>query len=469
MSKKTNPVESKAKKTPKKPTTPPVTVAETEEVIIPTGGVTAKDLAGSTGGKLSPDGRVHLLQLADDIFRKDPNAERRFGIELTESVNHIVAAGVLSSMVDEALYGDSSFTAVLRGSVYPQLVLVAHDMGIKLPDIKALPVNENGEVELPSTQIGVTAETKKKVKEEHEIQTKGNAGEIELDPVKVAKLDEEALKNALSYLLITGSKQQKNVKDYLTTCVDFMRAYRMAKADSAEKPAQVKDELDSRSTYEWLMDVFSYIKPTHIASGIGTGMKWLIQDEHCGVSAFLILRKSLTDSNTGEVCWDDQSIADAARAIVEWKCTDIIKGERAKIEALDKKSPNYKENLKGLEDSIAAFEKVLYEMSNPSFEMIDMLPDLVESGNETACKMAGRIRLAYYPETKDAPSSNYKNLRENLRQRAGIIANMFRDPGTINQEYSVANLTDLVEYTDEEKEELRKEEAKKKKEESKNV
>lgn len=464
----------KGAKAPKTTKTPKVEVPPTEETVVvettETTGFSPQQMIGSTGSSLDANHRVDLIHLMDDVFRKDPNAEKRFTLELRESMNQIVVMGIVASLADEARFGNSTFTAVLSGTAYPQLVVAAHTMGIKLPDIKALEVKENGTVEIPSSEFeNVNEEAAKQMDAEHKIETEGDSGSIELDPVKVAKMDEDALKKALSYILITGPKLKKSVKDTLVSCVDFMRDYRMAQADSAEKPAEVKDKLDSRSVYDWLNDAFSYVKPTHLLSGIGVGMKVLVETEKNGVSAFMILRGSLTDKETGVPCWDDQSIADAARAITKWSCEDSIAKDTEKLNALDPKAKDYKKTKEGFENSIAHYKSIIDDVTNPNFNIIDDMENLLESGNHAVVSMAARIRNAFYPETVKKPASDYKNLYNNIKQRAGIIANMFREPGNFNQNYSEANLSDLVEYTEEEKVELRKSAAEAKKEESKNA
>lgn len=465
MAKEAKKVPSKKKSTPKTPGNPPTVetpVVETSSEGVNASQMTVKNLAGTTGSALDANHRVELLHLADDIFRKDPNAEKRFTLELREGMNSIIAAGVVSALADEAQFGNGTFTAVLQSSMYPQLVTVAHDMGIKLPNIKALP---DGTVELPSTDIKPTKEAKQQLEEEHNIQIAGEKGEIELDPVKVAELDEDALVKALKYILVTGPKQKAQIKDTLVQCVEFMSAYRSALV------AAGKDTTDysSYTTYDWLNDAFSHVKPTHLLSGIGLGMRMLADSELGGVSAFCILRTSLTDKETNTPCWDDQSIADATKAIIKWSCEDKIAKDEAGIAALDEKSKTYDVDKKMFEKSIEALKVTIDSVMNPNFDLIDDLKDLITADNKTVVKMVSRLRRMFFPESLDKDASDYKNLYDNIQQKAGVITNMFRNASNTNQNYAESNICDLVEYTEEEKIELRKTEAKAKKEESKNA
>ena len=79
-----------------------------EEKINPTN-ITTKNMVGRVNSSLDANHRVDLLNLADDIFRKDPDAERKFTLEIRDSVNAIVAAEVVAAHEEETVYGKSTF------------------------------------------------------------------------------------------------------------------------------------------------------------------------------------------------------------------------------------------------------------------------------------------------------------------------------------------------------------------------
>lgn len=428
--------------------------------------INAKNLAGSTKSSLDANHRVDLLHLADDIFRKDPDAERKFSLEVRDGVNAIVAAGVIAAIADEAVYGNSTFSAVLNHTMYPQLVVAAKDMGIALPNIKALPVDENGNVTVDSKEVKVSKEAKEKLTEEHAIEDE----KPELDPVKVASMSEEDLKKALQYLLIVGPKKT-NIKNTLVSVVDFMRTYRMTMADKAENAAEAKLKYDDYTVDQWLMDAFSYVKPTFLLHGIGRGLITMASLDKSPISSFCILRKTLSDPETGQPVWDEQSIADAVKAIIYLVANNAIADEQKNLDALDKKAKDYKDVSEKYKNSIQHYKDILGYVTNPDPEIISSLIEKMDKDKDpVAIKIYGRIKDQYYP---NSARGGFKNMDYNIVQHAGIICNMFKPLADQDETYAEINLHDLVAYTTEEIKEMREAEAKAaaeaKKEEGKNA
>lgn len=428
--------------------------------------INAKNLAGSTKSSLDANHRVDLLHLADDIFRKDPDAERKFSLEVRDGVNAIVAAGVVAAIADEAVYGNSTFSAVLNHTMYPQLVVAAKDMGIALPNIKALPVDENGNVTVDSKEVKVSKEAKEKLTEEHAIEDE----KPELDPVKVASMSEEDLKKALQYLLIVGPKKT-NIKNTLVSVVDFMRTYRMTMADKAENAAEAKLKYDDYTVDQWLMDAFSYVKPTFLLHGIGRGLITMASLDKSPISSFCILRKTLSDPETGQPVWDEQSIADAVKAIIYLVANNAIADEQKNLDALDKKAKDYKDVSEKYKNSIQHYKDILGYVTNPDPEIVSSLIEKMDKDKDpVAIKIYGRIKDQYYP---NSARGGFKNMDYNIVQHAGIICNMFKPLADQDETYAEINLHDLVAYTTEEIKEMREAEAKAaaeaKKEEGKNA
>lgn len=456
------PVEQTVVETVEQPTTPKEKPEETAN----TTNITTKNMVGRVNSSLDANHRVDLLNLADDIFRKDPDAERKFTLEIRDSVNAIVAAGVVAALADESVYGTSTFSAVLNHAMYPQLLIAAKEMGVTLPNVKSLPVNEKEEVILESDKIKVSKDAKKKLQEEHAIEEE----KPELDPVKVADMGEEALKKALQYLLIVGPKKT-NIKNTLVGVVDFMRTYRMTMADKAENVAEAKLKYDGYTVDKWLMDAFSYVKPTFLLHGIGRGLITMASLAKSPVSSFCILRRTLTDPETNKPVWDDQSIADAVKAIVYLVASNAIADEQKNLDALDKKAKDYKDVSEKYKTSIDHYKKILEYVSNPDFDVISTLVQKMDDEKDpTATKIFTHVKDQYYP---DKSRNGYKNLDYDVVQRAGIITNLFITEADRNEDYNEVNIQELVAYTTEEIKEMREAEAKAKaeakKEESKNA
>lgn len=427
---------------------------------------TIEKMLSSKGHGLSMDGQVRLLDLASRRFVEAPNAAEKYGIEVVNAMDRITAVGIVAAFADEAVTGNSTFSVLLKKNCYPVLAAAAKSMGIELPDMKLLgaPVDENGKpiddvVALPSSKINVSEETKEQVKEEKKTEEAGNSGQIELDPKKVAHMSEEDLTKALNFILITNLKKHKSPKNALVEAVDFMQAYRLELAEQAENAGEAKEKIAERSMYSILTDVFGYVKPSIHLKGIGIGMHQLMCNEKSPLSAFLILRKSMTDKGQTTPCWDDQSIADSTRALIELICNERLKTANNLLAELDEKDKDYESKKTAYEAEIKENTAVLKDLENVSF-------DIIAEKSEVTSKALARVWEQYYPECDAAERPRYKGLESNLEQRAGIILNMFREPGNKNQLYDEANLVEITKIT---MEEYLKEQAEAKKAESKNA
>lgn len=429
-----------------KTVTPP-----TEEIVIETvsqedkeanpSQITTKNLAGQTRSSLDANHRVDLLGLAHKMFKEDPDAGRKYSLDFLDAMDSIMAAGIVSALADEAAFGEGSFSVVLQHKLYPQLVLTAKEMGVTLPSPKNLPHAADGTIVVEKEQVKLSKETKEELKQEKAIEEE----KPELDPKKVAEMGEDALRKALTYIMITGPKTT-SVQRTLVKTVDFMREYRMYLADKAENAAEAKLKYDDYTTGQWLDDAFSYVKPTFLISGIGRGMTTLVAYEKTPISAFCVLRKSMTNKE-GKVEWDDQSIADAVKSMVIFVAKNNIEKETENLQALDPKAKDYKEVAKKYEESIRRYEDCIETVKNPNFAVVDHIIEGLQEDNETMTKMYKRIRDNFYPgKSRDV----FKNLDTNVIQRAGVILNMFCESGTENQNYSESNISELIQYTKEE-------------------
>lgn len=466
MAKKNNKVVSKPKTTKEIPTPKEEVIIETvtQEETDPKKNVNVtningNNMLGTTKSSLDANHRVELIGLANDVFRKDPDAVRRYGTETVEVMNEIIAAGIISSIADEAMFGETTFSAVLKHQLYPQLVVTAKNMGIKLPDIKSLPVDKEGNVKIEKEQIKINKEAKETLKKEKEIEEE----KPELDPVKVANMDDEALRKALEYILITGPKTSR-VKDTLVKTVDFMRTYAMTIADKAENAAEAKLKYDDYTTGQWLEMAFSHVKPTFLFNGIGRGLVSTIGLEKAPVTAFCIMRKSMTKDD-GTVEWDDQSIADATKAIVKLVATNCIEKEQKDLDALDEKAKDYNSVKEKYQSSISHYQDIIDYLEHPDGGIIPNLIDGVESGDPVLEKIYTRVQDRYYPNKK---RENYKNLDNNVKTRIGLILNMFKEAGTEDMNYNESDLTELVMYSEEELAEIKKQKLEESEEETKN-
>lgn len=458
------------KKAPeKKPTTPPKKAPaappkteEKPEVKPAVAGVSQQVVSAATGS-LDANRRMDMLTNMRVMFHEDPRARQNLGDDIVDTIDDLTRAGLICALADQAVNGDDTFSAVLKSQDYPALILAAHKMGIKLPALKALPVNDDGSVVVNSNDIEVAESVAEELKEEKKVEDAGDAGDIELDPVKIAEMGEEALIKALKYYMISGPKKSSPF-DMLTAIVDFMKEYRNALAEKAENAEEAKGKYTGYTTYDWLMDAFSFVSPTMLFKGIGGGMRDLVIIEKSPLSAFVILRKAFYAKKT-ECPWTDQDLADATRAIIEFICNTEIKSSEALITTLVEDDENYQKEKDRLEGIIAVHKDVLNSIQDISFDIVE---SIASESNKTERTAKGRIWNMYYPECDASELPRYKNLIDNIAMRAGIILNLFRDPNSRNLNYSEANITPVEKYTMEEYNEILKSKKEAEKKDSKN-
>lgn len=399
--------------------------------------------AGKGSASLSLDGQVRLLDLASRRFVENPNAEGKYGKEFVDSMDRLTAAGIVAVFADVAANDTSQFAYVINKSCYPALVSAANSIGVTLPDVKLLaaPVDKNGTVNenavvVKTDQIKVSEETKTQAKEEKNIAEQGAAGKLELDPEKVAHMGEEDLNKALKFILIDNLKKNKSPKNALIETVEFMQKYRLELANQAENAGEARQKAFERSMYEILKDAFEHVKPTIHLKGIGVGMHAIMTETGSVLPAFLILRGHMTDKGKDKPDWDDQSIADATRALIEIIANDRIENAKALLETLDPKEKDAKARKAGYEREIKDNENILNELSNVSFDFLD-------KDNEDVHKAFGRILQQYYKDVDVNERPLYENLEANLRMQGGIILNLFRAPGNKHQNYDETNLLEI--------------------------
>jgi hypothetical protein len=470
MANKSNkPVKGQAK-TPKKPGAAPA-AAEQKKPGVETGKVddapTKEQVAAAVAtkpevllqrpagsGALSADGKVRLLDLAHRVFVEETRPHLAFPQETQTSVNRIVAVGILCSIADHIVDGDDTFAQVMSEQGYPALAKAAEDLGFKIPERKALPVNAEGQLVLNSNEVKIPAETKKQIKKEHEMRKE----KPELDPEKITS--EEDLKKALEYMFVSG---EKSLPKLLTSGIEFMKKFRMHEASLAENATEAKAKFEARNSGDWLDDIFSYFRPPVFFTGIGRGMASVTEVEKSPIHAFIIFRDAIRDKETHEPVLNDQESAYCVKCIVKWFCNTNIASNQKSIDELDKKTNA--EIIAKCKEAIEKYNKILDYITNPGAEEVEALPDNIGShfdANGTAltteCQCANRIFnnicKSYYG--KQLSDADYKNLVTNIQQRAGVIVNLFRSAGSQLVNYKESNITELEERTEEEKVAIRK-------------
>lgn len=397
--------------------------------------------------------RVQLLDLADRRFSR-PDAQERLSPEFLTNVNMIIDAGVAAELADEAMYGDGTFSRVMQSSMLPQFRAVAAQIGITLPETKALEAMtpaeelEKGNIVIATDKNKISKETQKQVQKEHELKQEVP----ELDPVKVFASGDEALQKALQYKLIA----KKGMGEVLVNIVDFMREYRAEEARHAQNTVAAMEKFEARTTGDWLNDAFSIVEPTLLFNGIGRGLCTTTSVFKSPVQAFIVLKKAINNANGSDV-WDDQSIASAVSAIVYWIANSNIKKMETELEGLDKKAKDYDAVSANYKKSIDHYKSILETINNPSYDLVENVGETdPEKLTENGKKLREYLQKFLYADVKPG---TYKNMISNLQQYAGYVTGLFRTPGTADANYSLSNISELElleETVEEKKEEVKK-------------
>jgi len=459
-------VKKEAQKAPKAPQQAPKPapkvekqegVTEEAEVVTIPMASDPKKLMDRRHSGLSADGQVRLLDLAHRVFVEEQDPDLQFPQTVRKNVNDIVAIGIMCAFADHAANGSDSFALVLQSQAYPTLRAAAKAINLDLPDIKALPAGtEEGTVMLESNKVKISKETKEKLKQEKAVR---EGKKPELDPEKITS--EEDVKKALEYMFTSSGG--KRLPQLLTESIDFMKKFRMHEASLAENADEAKAKFESYNSGDWLDDVFSHFCPPIFFAGIGRGMATVAADKKNPIHSFIILRDAIKDKGTGKPVLEDQEIAYCAKSIMKWVCNTNIDSNQKAIDNLDAKKN--KTEIEKCEAQIQYYKNILDYITSPSSEEIDSLLDNIgtifdEGGHQltSECQNANatfnRICKSYYG--KELSDADYKNLDENIKQYGYHIINLFRSPGEQITDCGLSNVSELVERSAEEKEEILK-------------
>lgn len=397
---------------------------------------------------LSPDRRVDLLKMMHETYRMDPEASKRYGIsqETVDKINNLTAHAQVVVLACEVEFGKNPFALMMRKSQIDQMNLIGQDMGITF-DPKLLPApNVEGIVEVPSTAIKVSEETKKRLKKEHEAAT------VDIpDPTKIE--NESKLVEAINSVMANCNNGWEKLK----TSIDFYRSYLNFQANKSENKDEELKKIKEKTNLVLLEEIKNLIKNCPLVlSGMGRSMGTFTGSSKSPIPAFCIMRNSTKNRKTGETAINDDEIADYARFIVMW-VNEISQNtyekrikdyeENLKVLNKDKKAnekaiADTKEKIESCKSSIEHLAEVTEIMTNPSSEPVDNLIDLYNEKDKIARTVFNHVVTSYYNDV-DTNSVNIQSFKHNVQQRAGIILNLFRNPTTPITEYNVANLVDM--------------------------
>ena len=344
---------------------------------------------------------------------------------------------------------------------------MAQEMGVALPEFKALPAPTEEQLKkagiagaLPGAKM-ITIEKKNVSKEaiekkKEEIRATEKAVE---NPTEVK--NQEQLKASLTALLVkpVADEENKNRPDpRVQRTINFYNGYLTIQANAAENKEEALKKVKEKSRIQLLEEISEIVGPCPFAlSGIAKFLRNRAFETGSPISAYCFYRRCAV-AKGDEI--DDQYVADIVRTILIWSCKSNIAEFTKLLETQEKNVKNEKGTAKAATEAAIRYNKtqieemnrIIAEATNPTFDGVDTLVEDY-SGDEKSEKYALAHRIVddimktYYPET-DRTKVNEEVMLKNVQQRAGIIVNMFRDSLSQSINYSESNLVEMVEKTE---------------------
>lgn len=392
---------------------------------------------------LDPNHQVDLIRMTHEYFKNSPDLIQKFDISqgVVDNMNHVNMIAIAAAWANEMTFSKTPFAGKLRTAVLPEMASALKELGIKADKILALPSSSDGTTTVTSKDIQIPKTVKDQMKAENKLQQE----EIELDPTKIHNKTE--VFKTVQYLLTNKGAVYSNIK----AAVNFYRSWLLiqAKDDQAEK-----DRINARTVKDIILDIANFTNACpFVLKGVGGYLLRLTMTHNSIVPAFCIMRNTARDKVTGKTTCDEQEIADICYAVVNWAANARISEKKKNIEVLSADKKRNKEAIDGVNADIKAIEDVISMLDNPNSDFADNVLDNLKSDDAIVVKHAqeafGIITKCYYPSTD--LRKRYTNLADNVKQLAGIITNLFRDPMSPLSNFNIANLDqELIEAPKEE-------------------
>lgn len=401
---------------------------------------------------LDPNHQVDLMNLTKEYYKDSPDLIKKFNVstEVVDTMNHLNMIAIAAAWANEMTFSKTPFAAKLRTTMLPEMASALKDLGINAEKILSLPPASDGTVTVKSSDVKIPAEVKKDMKAENDIQN----STVELDPTKIE--NKVGLVKAVQYYLTNKSTIYPNIHNV----IEFYRSWLKIQHESDEKAIT---RINSMSAKELLSEIVKLAGMTPwVLKGFGGYLLRLAISQKSPVVAFCAMRNTAVVKKTGLTFAPDQEIADVVQVLIDWAGKSKISEKEKNLEVLKKDTDKNKDAITLTEQQIAEIKDVLKLCETPTSDFADNLLENLKSTNANVAKNAkeafGIIAKTYYP--KIDLRKKYANLADNVQQYAGIITNLFLEPLQALQNYSEANLTELVEAPAEKTEEKPAEEKK---------
>ena len=410
---------------------------------------------------LSPDATVMALNGLKGMIHDNPNAAAYYNLseDTIHSINVFTLTGFATVLAIEVHENKSPFAQMMLKNQVEAVNAISEFTGVAI-DTKALPApNEKGEIQIPSTAIQVSDDTKKKIAAEEKLEGVTNPAEV---------TSPEQLAASLTLLI---SKGNEGIIVRMRRATDFYRGYLTIQANKAEDKKAALEEVKNKSYSDLLSEMAAIVGPCPV--GLAPQAR-LFRKNFVNVGTiigpFCMYRRNADKIDTKGALNND-FVADLVRIMITWSCKEeISKAEKGikeneliikKNEEIIKENKNtndvvvakatintHKGYIEMCNNTINEMNGIVIGMNNPSIEDVDNLIDNYNKKDDTdadykrAHLIVDQIINTYYKGT-DLTKVDMNSLLYNVQQRAGIIINLFRGPLDKNEKYSEAYITEI--------------------------
>lgn len=424
--------------------------------------------------------QVDMLKIMHETFHPshDPDAAAHTGMaqETVDKLNRLKALGIAVVFGQEVSFGNSDFAMILRKADLPELQEAMAEIGMKLDSTKLIESKENKKndhIQVPSTAVEVSEETKNHIKKDAAA-TAAAAGKV-YDPTKIANEDE--LKEALTGLLAVGRDEKliESIYKAISFWLSYNKVVANRKIKSAEETlSKTKDKKYKESAKKSLEDAKNEVKRlngmsnsdvfqeiTKLTGNVGIlcyglANHIILQTASTGspISAWCCLYSSSIDKKTGVCKYSYEELADIVKSLVKYFANELIAKSKKAIEDENALPENERveDHIKTANKNIKLAEKALDAITCAPSEFVDNLKQKYLEKDNFATKTVICLKKAFYSNVSDEEMSRVKidSLLDNCTQYAGVISNLFRDPGNQISGYAVSNADHLEFKTHEE-------------------
>lgn len=401
---------------------------------------------------LSPDSTVTLANLIQRRYVENKaETVTKFGQPFLDGMNTVADALIVTTVIQQVVSTNTPFALLIKNSAYPQIQSLAKTFDIELPPIDklALPAlpgkKSNGtQLELEFKPDMIPDNTKKRVLCEA---AKATETAPELDPTKMTS-DEDVTK-ALAYILSKRDDAKNGIAKNLLEAIKLVKDYRYHQLETAEpeKKEEAKKALDERAIDDWMVDMATFSEPTLIYETLGFAMVKTVVNEKCPMGAFLDARHIFTSK--GQCAFTDAEIAAIVKLLVRWYCTYAS----AKNYDIINKKKTTESAKKQAQSEIDRCNAALHYMTDFDSSIVDEVKNVFTAESTSISKKLYYFtRGQYYGSDISGhknPEGEFINLTDNVCQRIGIISNLFRSVVDQNDDYSEANIQDLIKRPEE--------------------